>query len=302
MTAQPTMASASFKGMDRYDRTEKIGEGTYGVVYKATDKMINDLVAMKRVRFDTEGDEGVPSTALREIAILKETRHPNVVTLREVIFFGEKKKLYMVFDYHQTDLKRHMDRVGPIAPEAVKEMLRQLVEGIAFCHARRILHRDLKPQNLLVDSDGKTNILKIADFGLARAVQRPVRKYTKEVVTLWYRPPEILLGFTHYTMPIDMWAVGCIFAEMAQALTHLASLFTIVSLRSKMYKMQDVIPHDRFPNLTALVISYRLALRQSTSLCFLEILKSIRFFVSLGREVLHRRMIGPECLSCQTTT
>jgi len=216
MTAQPTMASASFKGMDRYDRTEKIGEGTYGVVYKATDKMINDLVAMKRVRFDTEGDEGVPSTALREIAILKEMRHPNVVTLREVIFFGEKKKLYMVFDYHQTDLKRHMDRVGPIAPEAVKEMLRQLVEGIAFCHARRILHRDLKPQNLLVDSDGKTNILKIADFGLARAVQRPVRKYTKEVVTLWYRPPEILLGFTHYTMPIDMWAVGCIFAEMAQ--------------------------------------------------------------------------------------
>jgi len=110
-----------------------------------------------------------------------------------------------------------MDLVRNITPKNVKTMLRQLVEGIGFCHARRILHRDLKPQNLLVDTVDGVDTLKIADFGLARAVQRPVRKYTKEVVTLWYRPPEILLGLTHYSAPVDMWAVGCIFAELAQA-------------------------------------------------------------------------------------
>lgn len=144
-------------------------------------------------------------------------RHPNVVGLRDVMFFGEKKKLYMVFDFHQYDLKRHMDVVGPIPTETVKSMLQQLVTGIGFCHARRILHRDLKPQNLLVDWTDGNVIVKLADFGLARAVQRPVRKYTKEVVTLWYRPPEILLGLTHYSAPVDIWAVGCIFAEMARA-------------------------------------------------------------------------------------
>merc|ERR1712224_1197922 len=120
----------------------------------------------------------------------------------------------MVFDFHQRDLKRHMDVHGAFEPSMVKRMLHQLVDGIAFCHARRVLHRDLKPQNLLVDEDGQ---LKIADFSLARAVTKPVRKYTKEVVTLWYRAPEILLGLTHYSAPVDVWAIGCIFAEMAQA-------------------------------------------------------------------------------------
>jgi len=123
---------SQLKGLDRYERTQKVGEGTYGIVYKATDKVSNESVALKRIRFDSENDEGVPSTALREIAILREMRHPNVVGLRDVMFFGEKKKLYMVFDFHQYDLKRHMDVVGPIPTETVKSMLQQLVTGIGF--------------------------------------------------------------------------------------------------------------------------------------------------------------------------
>lgn len=94
----------------------------------------------------------------------------------------------------------------------MKSYLFQLIRGLAFCHARRILHRDLKPQNLLIDKEGN---LKLADFGLARAIGLPVRTYTHEIVTLWYRAPEILLGQKHYSTSVDMWSVGCIFAEMA---------------------------------------------------------------------------------------
>ena len=114
------------------------------------------------------------------------------------------------------DLKKYMDNVADkpegLGPEIVMKFTYQLVRGIYFCHAHRILHRDLKPQNLLIDKEGN---LKLADFGLARAFGIPLRTYTHEVVTLWYRAPEVLLGSRHYNTAIDMWSVGCIFAEMA---------------------------------------------------------------------------------------
>lgn len=123
-------------------------------------------------------------------------------------------KLYLVFEFLDLDLKRYMDTVKEegFTPLHVKSYLYQLVAGIAFCHGRRILHRDLKPQNLLIDKEG---MLKLADFGLARAIGIPVRTYTHEIVTLWYRAPEVLLGSKHYSTAVDMWSIGCIFAEMA---------------------------------------------------------------------------------------
>ncbi|KAJ7668895.1 Pkinase-domain-containing protein [Mycena rosella] len=204
--------------MDRYAKIEKIGEGTYGVVYKARDVSTGSIVALKKIRLEAE-DEGVPSTAIREISLLKELNDEHIVRLLDIVHADQK--LYLVFEYLDVDLKRYMENGNrdhaPIAPHVVKKFTHQLTAGLRFCHAHRILHRDLKPQNLLIaqDAHGNGEILKLADFGLARAFGIPMRTYTHEVVTLWYRAPEVLLGSRHYSTGIDMWSVGCIFAEMA---------------------------------------------------------------------------------------
>ncbi|KAL0948007.1 hypothetical protein HGRIS_010629 [Hohenbuehelia grisea] len=199
--------------MERYAKLEKVGEGTYGVVYKARDAESGSIVALKKIRLEAE-DEGVPSTAIREISLLKELRDENIVKLLDIVHADQK--LYLVFEFLDVDLKRYMEngnqRNTPISPAIVKKFTHQLNSGLLFCHSHRVLHRDLKPQNLLIDSRDN---LKLADFGLARAFGIPMRTYTHEVVTLWYRAPEVLLGSRHYSTAIDMWSVGCIFAEMA---------------------------------------------------------------------------------------
>lgn len=196
----------------RYEKTEKIGEGTYGTVYKGTDTQTGLVVALKRIRIDTSQDQmGIPSSALREIAVMKKLDHVNILRLLDVYLLGVNQ-LYLVFNYmKQGDLKAYWDK-NRLSPLTVKALMKQLLEGLAYCHARSFAHRDLKPQNLLVDDSG---ILKIADFGLARSMVRPPRAYTHEVVTLWYRAPEVLLGLSHYGLSVDLWAAGCIFAEMA---------------------------------------------------------------------------------------
>ncbi|KPP72284.1 cyclin-dependent kinase 2-like [Scleropages formosus] len=180
--------------MESFQKVEKIGEGTYGVVYKAKNKITGETVALKKIRLDT---------------------------LRDVIH--TENKLYLVFEFLHQDLKKFMDSssVTGISLPLVKSYLFQLLQGLAFCHSHRVLHRDLKPQNLLINAQGE---IKLADFGLARAFGVPVRTYTHEVkvmvpclfqvVTLWYRAPEILLGCKYYSTAVDIWSLGCIFAEM----------------------------------------------------------------------------------------
>ncbi|XP_078260408.1 cyclin-dependent kinase 2-like isoform X6 [Rhinoraja longicauda] len=196
--------------MDNFQKVEKIGEGTYGVVYKAMNKVTGEMVALKKIRLDAEM-EGVPSTAIREISLLKELNHRNIVRLLDVIH--SEKKLYLVFEFLNQDLKKYMDSAPPtgLPLQLVKSYLFQLLQGVAFCHSHRVLHRDLKPQNLLINDGGA---IKLADFGLARAFGVPVRTYTHEVVTLWYRAPEILMGCKFYSTAVDVWSIGCIFAEM----------------------------------------------------------------------------------------
>jgi len=199
--------------LQKYDVSEPkaLGEGTYGKVYKAVSKQTGKVVAIKRIKLNPDDDEGIPSTALREVAVLKELDSEFVVKLFEV--FCSPHKLVLVFELMENDLRKYMKSVrGQLRPKDIRSLCWQLVKGLDVCHARRIIHRDIKPQNLLIDNDLH---LKLADFGLARAFVVPIPKYTHEVVTVWYRAPEILLGSSAYSIGVDMWAVGCVFAEMA---------------------------------------------------------------------------------------
>lgn len=196
---------------DIFEKNQHIGSGTYGVVYKGVNKKTNETIAIKKIKIELDS-EGVPSTALREISILRELKHKNIVELKDVVC--SENKLYLLFEYLEIDLRKYLESLGEsevLDPEVVKSFIFQIIEGVAYCHSKKIIHRDLKPQNLLLDQNGK---VKIADFGLARAFSIPIRPYTKEVLTLWYRAPEILLGCVDYCTAVDIWSVGCIFAEL----------------------------------------------------------------------------------------
>jgi len=202
---------ARFERQYTFDEKDKpVGEGTYGAVYSAVDNHSKRMVAINRVKMDYE-DEGMPSTAIREIAVLKTADHPNVVKLLDVAC--SPGRLHLVFEFVEENLKQYMKRHSMhLEPLAVCSFQKQLTQGIEYCHARRIIHRDLKPQNVLVDGQ---DTLKIADFGMARAFTLPMPKYTHEVVTTWYRPPEILFGCEEYSLAVDVWSAGCILGELA---------------------------------------------------------------------------------------
>ncbi|KAJ1971593.1 cyclin-dependent kinase 5 [Dimargaris xerosporica] len=232
--------------MDKYQKIEKLGEGTYGVVYKAQNRETGDVVALKRIRLDNE-EEGVPCTAIREISLLKELKHPNIVKLHDVLH--TEKKLTLVFEHLDSDLKKFIDNNnGDLDPVIVKRFMFQLLKGVAYCHNHRVLHRDLKPQNLLINKRGE---LKLADFGLARAFGIPVRNYSHDVVTLWYRAPDVLMESTQYSTTIDLWSVGCIFAEMASG----RPLFAGNSLSDQLVKIFKILGTptvDTWPGITRL--------------------------------------------------
>jgi cyclin-dependent kinase 8/11 len=225
--------------IDRYKVIGFISSGTYGRVYKAVGRHgqsgefaikkfkpgNSDLILPKfsntdRIT-DKEGEQiqytGISQSAVREMALCSELSHINVIKLHEIIL--EDKCIFMVFEYaehdllqiihHHTQPTRH-----PIPPATVKSIMFQLLNGCQYLHANWVLHRDLKPANIMVTSGGE---LKIGDLGLARLFNKPLHSLfsgDKVVVTIWYRAPELLLGSRHYTPAIDMWAVGCIFAEL----------------------------------------------------------------------------------------
>ncbi|KAI6698750.1 hypothetical protein NL676_018869 [Syzygium grande] len=218
--------------MEKYEKLEKVGEGTYGKVYKAKDKATGQLVALKKTRLEMD-EEGVPPTALREVSLLQLlSQSLYVVRLLSVEHVDSPSKRKGAAPAEagggggggraraRAAPPRRPRRGGsrcctwPVPPALVQNFLYQLLKGVAHCHSHGVLHRDLKPQNLLVDKE--KGILKIADLGLGRAFTVPLKSYTHEVVTLWYRAPEVLLGSSHYSIGVDMWSVGCIFAEMVR--------------------------------------------------------------------------------------
>jgi len=200
--------------LHQFQDLRKIGEGTYGVVFKAKCRKSNTMVALKQIRLNQDNNEGVPSTCIREICLLKELSHPNIVALHDVILH-KGKRLFLVFEYVEQDLKMLLEKLAPnrLPMEYIKSFLAQLLQALAYCHTHRVVHRDLKPQNLLVSNTG---VIKLADFGLARCFSIPSRVYTHEVVTLWYRAPELLMGAHFYSTAVDIWSLACIFAEIVR--------------------------------------------------------------------------------------
>ncbi|XP_033627587.1 cyclin-dependent kinase-like 1 isoform X2 [Asterias rubens] len=206
--------------MDKYEKLNKIGEGSYGVVFKCRNRDTEEIVAIKRF-VESEDDPSIKKIALREIRMLKQLKHRNLVNLLEV--FRRKRKLHLVFEYCEKTLLNSLDEyakgkliehqgtLGGMPEERVKKWINQLLEAVKFCHDHNCIHRDVKPENILITKD---DMLKLCDFGFARILTGPGDDYTDYVATRWYRSPELLVGDTKYGPPVDVWAIGCVMAEM----------------------------------------------------------------------------------------
>ncbi|XP_049863224.1 cyclin-dependent kinase 14 isoform X2 [Schistocerca gregaria] len=235
-----------FGKSEAYIKLEQLGEGSYATVFKGYSNLTNQVVALKEIRLQEQ--EGAPFTAIREASLLKELKHCNIVTLHDIVHTRET--LTFVFEYVHTDLSQYMEKhSGGLEPRNVRLFLFQLLRGLAYCHRRRVLHRDVKPQNLLISEIGE---LKLADFGLARAKSVPSHTYSHEVVTLWYRPPDVLLGSTEYSTSLDMWGVGCIFVEMITGVPTFPGVRDTYDQLDKIFKVLGTPTEETWEGVTRL--------------------------------------------------
>ncbi len=204
-----------------FDNTNQIGQGTFGKVYKSSYyTKDNELktVAIKKISMSSQ-DEGLPLTAVREISILKSYHHPNLVELLDIVIAPVKSPNFrghvdLVFEYMEHDINALVESKIQFTAGQIKNIMRQILSGIAYLHSNNIIHRDIKSANILLNNKG---VVKLGDFGLARTISPIVQRnklYSGNVVTIWYRPPELLLGMKNYDLKVDMWSIGCVFAEL----------------------------------------------------------------------------------------
>ncbi|XP_064414085.1 cyclin-dependent kinase 7 isoform X1 [Latimeria chalumnae] len=233
----------------RYEKLDFLGEGQFATVYKARDKNTNKIVAIKKIKLGhrSEAKDGVNRTALREIKLLQELSHPNIIGLLDA--FGHKSNISLVFDFMETDLEVIIkDTSLVLTPANIKAYLLMTLQGLEYLHHHWILHRDLKPNNLLLDENG---VLKLADFGLAKAFGSPNRVYTHQVVTRWYRAPELLFGARMYGVGVDMWAVGCILAELLLRVPFLPGDSDLDQL-TKIFEALGTPTEQQWPGMSSL--------------------------------------------------
>lgn len=228
----------------RYEKQTEIGKGAYSSVYKGRDLHGNGCdIAMKEVRIRLDTEEGIPTTTIREIGLLRQLdkfEHPNVVRLLDVVSSNRSQhelKLNLIFEHIDQDLSQYLARRPYLGCENIQSLFHQILSGVDFIHTHRIVHRDLKPQNILVTADGQ---VKIADFGLARIYGFSMA-LTSVVVTLYYRAPEVLLQ-DQYCAAVDIWSCACIFAELhsrrplfagSSEIDQLCKIFEVIGLPAK---------------------------------------------------------------------
>ncbi|KAF7317894.1 Cmgc cdk cdk7 protein kinase [Mycena kentingensis (nom. inval.)] len=247
---------ANAERQKRWVKDQKIGEGTYAVVYRGREASTNRKVAIKKIKVGLFKD-GLDMSAIREVKYLRELKHQNIIELLDV--FSSKTNLNLVLEFLESDLENVIkDRSLVFLPADIKSWMAMTFRGLEFCHRNWILHRDLKPNNLLIASDGQ---LKIADFGLARDFADPGYKMTCQVITRWYRPPELLFGSRYYSTAVDVWSVGCIFAELMLRTPYLAGESDMDQLKTIFRalgspteqdwpghtKLPDYVPIGQFP-------------------------------------------------------
>ncbi|KFQ08581.1 Cyclin-dependent kinase 10, partial [Haliaeetus albicilla] len=191
------------RSVKEFEKLNRIGEGTSGIVDRARDTLTDETVALKKVRMDNEKDG---NGGVGEITLLLQLRHPNIVELKEVVVGNHLESIFLVMGYCEQDLASLLENMQtPFSEAQVKCIILQVLKGLQYLHENYIIHRDLKVSNLLMTDKG---CVKIADFGLARTYGMPPKPMTPKVVTLWYRAPELLLGMTTQTTSIDMWLPG----------------------------------------------------------------------------------------------
>lgn len=271
---------------DKYEHLQDVGVGVYGTVSKAIERRTGKTVAIKKLKFANEFGEGVPAYVIREVTLLRDFEHPNIVQLLDIHMSG-LQDYSLIFEYMERDLhslnKQYRKSMQQMPIDLVKRYSQDLLNGLHACHLRLIMHRDLKPQNILIGPTG----LKIGDFGLARLFSLPIRPYTHDVVTLWYRAPEILLGAQKYGQEVDIWSVGCIIAETAcgpplfQGDSEIGTIFKIFKVlgspTEESWPGHRKLEHwtDKFPNWPPTGLRQLLDLRPELGEDGLQLLTSL---------------------------
>jgi serine/threonine protein kinase len=199
------------------------------------------------MEFTDLGELGIPSNAIREVSLLKELDHPNIIKVVEVIY--NMPKLHLIMEYMDTDLKKYLDKHKPLAISKIQFVMKQILEGVNAMHSSRVIHRDLKPENIFIDSDDQ---VKIGDFGISRTFGVSSKPMSPEVVTIFYRAPELALGMKEYSIPIDMWSCGCIFAELFTT-SPIFQVKNDIDLLTTTFKALGTPTEDTWPGINDMI-------------------------------------------------